>query len=198
MKALLTIIFSLTVALSVYAQTDGINYQAVIIDPNPLELPGVNAQGNILPNATVTIRFTIINAQNEEEYQEIQTTTTDAYGMVNLVIGEGQPTGLGTGDFTKISWDGTSKSLGVDIDFGGSGTSFTDMSRQELTFVPHAFHRDITATGTLTVDDLTDLNGELTVQGPTNLNSSLDVANASPTNLTGTLTVGAAATLNGH
>ena len=196
MKILLPITFFLAATLSAYAQNDGMSYQAVIIDPNSKELPGVDAQGNILPNASVSIRFTILDASNIEEYQEVQTTNTDQYGMVNLIIGQGEPTSVGTGDFTLISWDGTSKSLRVEIDFEGTGNSFTDMNRQELTFIPYAYHRDITATGTLTVDDATDLNGELTVQGPTNLNSSLDVNNDNATNLSGTLTVEATTSLN--
>ncbi len=196
MKILLPITFFLAATLSAYAQNDGMSYQAVIIDPNSKELPGVDAQGNILPNALVSIRFTILDASNIEEYQEVQTTTTDQYGMVNLIIGQGEPTSVGTDDFTLISWDGTSKSLRVEIDFEGTGNNFTDMNRQELTLIPYAYHRDITATGTLTVDDATDLNGELTVQGPTNLNSSLDVNNDNATNLSGTLTVAAATSLN--
>ena len=188
MKKLLLVICIITNALALNAQTDGITYQAVIIDPNPQELPGVDAQGNILPNAVVALRFTILDANNLEEYQEVQITNTDPFGMINVIIGHGEPTNLGTGDFTMISWDGTAKSLRVDIDFAG-GDSFVDMSRQELTFVPYAFHRNITATGTLTVDDLTFLNGELQVQGPTNLNSSLDVNNQNATNLSGSLTV---------
>ena len=196
MKTVLSIIFILMATLTVYAQTDGISYQAVIIDPNPKELPGVDAEGNILPNAAIAVRFTILDSNNAEEYQEEQTTTTDQFGMINLMIGQGDPTGAGTGDFTLISWDGDPKSLQVEIDFEGTGNNFVDMNRQELTFVPYAYHRDITATGTLTVDDATDLNGELRVHGPTNLNSSLDVNNDNATNLTGSLTVGAATNLN--
>jgi len=43
--------------------------------------------------------------------------------------------------------------------------------------------------GTLTVDQATDLNSTLNVDGPTDLNSRLNVNNVSPTLLTGTLTV---------
>ncbi|MCK5101869.1 MAG: hypothetical protein KAR17_03605, partial [Cyclobacteriaceae bacterium] len=120
MKTVLPIIFFLIATLPVYAQTDGISYQAVIIDPNPKELPGVDAEGNILPNATIAIRFTILDSNNAEEYQEIQSTKTDQFGMINLMIGQGEPTGAGTGDFTLISWDGDPKSLQVEIDFEGT------------------------------------------------------------------------------
>lgn len=187
-KLLLTLI--LLASIQAFAQTDGISYQAVIIGPDNQELPGVDAQGNILPNATVSIRFTILDANNTIEYQEVQTTNTDQYGRINLLIGEVDPDG-----FTQISWDGTNKDLKVEIDFSG-GSSYVDMSREKLTFLPYAYHRNITATGTLNVDDATFLNGELTVQGPTNLNSTLDVNNNNETNLSGELHVEGATTLN--
>ena len=182
MKNLILALFVLA-SLNLVAQTNGISYQAVIVGPDNQELPGVDAEGNILPNATIAIRFTILDANNIAEYQEVQTTNTDQYGRINLLIGQMDPDG-----FAKISWDGTNKDLKVEIDFSG-GSNFVDMAREKLTFLPYAYHRNITATGTLTVDDLTFLNGELQVDGPTNLNSTLNVNGGNATNLSGDLTV---------
>jgi len=184
MKKLLLIAILLFATGNLFAQADGMNYQAVIINPNIQEIPGADVSGNILPNTTVSIRFTIIDANNAIEYQEVQTTTTDQYGMINLLIGIGDHDA-----FTLISWDGTNKDLKVEIDFKG-GTNYVDMSREQLTFLPYAYHRNITATGTLKVDEDTFLKGELTVEEPTHLNSTLDVNNNSASNLTGDLTVG--------
>lgn len=39
------------------------------------------------------MRFEIRNATNQLEYQENINTKTDAFGMVNLVIGSGNQTG---------------------------------------------------------------------------------------------------------
>lgn len=191
MKRILAITLFLIVNTLLFAQTDGISYQAVIIDPNVQEIPGVDIEGNILPNTTIAIRFTIFDATNTEEFNEIQIAETDQYGMINLMIGS-----VNHDEFTKISWDGATKDLSVEIDFSGVGSNFIDLSRQELTFVPYAYHRNITATGTLSVDDATYLNSELTVEGPTNLNSSLDVNNNNNTNLTGMLNVDGATGLN--
>jgi hypothetical protein len=168
MKKLYLLTLFLYGCLHLFAQTDGISYQAVIINPQGQELPGVDAQGNILPGTEIAIRFTIIDANNIDEYQEIQYTYTDAYGMVNLLIGETDPDA-----FAQINWDGTNKELKVEIDFGGTASEFVDMSREQLTFVPYAYHRNITAHGTLQVDDAAFLNSELQVEGPANLNSSL-------------------------
>ena len=191
MKRILILFIIFIANMPIFAQTDGISYQAVIIDPDAKEIPGVDVVGNILPNATISIRFTIFDANNTEEFTEVQTTETDQYGMINLVIGVEDHDG-----FTSISWDGTAKDLKVDIDFSGTGSDFLDLSRQALLFAPYAYHRNITATGTLDVDGTTNLNNELIVDGPTNLNSSLDVNNINPTNLTGTLSVDEATNLN--
>lgn len=187
MKKVLTLALFLFAGLQIIAQTEGITYQAVIIGPDGQEIPGVDAQGNILPNAEIALRFTILDANNLERYQEVQTTYTDQYGRINLLIGKVDPDG-----FEQIDWDGTPVDLKVEIDFSGAGTSFIDMSRQELNFVPYSYHRNIIAHGTLVVDDIADLNGELTVAGPTNLNSTLTVHNNNATDLTGSLTVGGA------
>ena len=154
-----------------FAQTDGISYQAVIIGPDKQELPGVDAEGNIFPDAAIAVRFTILDETNNVEYQEVQTTNTDAFGRINLLIGSVNPD-----EFMKISWDGSNKDLKVEIDFSGAGSNFLDMSREQLTFVPYAYHRNITAAGTLKVDDATELNSELLVKGPTQLESVLAVA----------------------
>lgn len=190
MKNILVLLCFFCLAIQTHAQTDGITYQAVIISPEALELPGVDSEGNYLPNATIAIRFTIYDQFNQLEFQEVQTTTTDEFGRINLLIGEGNHD-----YFKEMNWDGTPKDLKVEIDFD-AGTNFELMSREALTFLPYAFHRNITATGTLTVDERTYLNGELQVEGPTNLSSTLDVNNGNATNLSGTLTVDGETNIN--
>ncbi len=190
MKKILTLTFFVCAMFQAMAQTDGITYQAVIIDPEALELPGVDVSDNFLPNTTIAIRFTIYDSGNQLEFQEVQITDTDDFGRINLLIGDAEHD-----YFKEISWDGTSKDLKVEIDFE-AGNNFETMSRERLTFLPFAFHRNITATGTLTVDDRSYLNGELIVQGPTTLESTLDVINENATNLTGTLTVAGETNLN--
>ncbi|GAA3589330.1 hypothetical protein Q4Q39_14600 [Flavivirga amylovorans] len=191
MKRIFTQLLFLLFILNVSAQTDGISYQAVIIGPDVLELPGVDSEGNYLPSTTVAIRFVIFDSGNEVEFEEVQVTTTDEFGRINLIIGA-----VEHDNFEKINWDGTAKDLAVEIDFEG-GNNFVDMSREVLTFVPYAYHRNITATGTLDVDDDTFLNRELTVDGPTTLNSTLSVNGGNATTLTGDLTVDGTTNLNG-
>ena len=155
-----------------FSQTDGITYQAVIIDNNPNEIPGVDIPSNNLPSVALEVRFTIIDNTNSNEYQETHSTTTDPYGMINLTIGQGRPS---IGAFSQIYWS-DEKLLTVEIDLN-DGNGMVEFSSQQLTYIPYVKHREIVATSTLDVD------------GVTNLNSALTVNNQSPTLLTGDLTV---------
>ena len=184
MKKIISLFLFLFATLGV-AQTDGLSYQAVIIDPNPQELPGADLTGNILPNTPIAVRFTILDVGQAIEYQEIQNTTTDKFGMINLIVGQGQPTSA-TLTFTGIKWNGTRKSLQVEVDLDGT---YTDLSSQVLTFLPYSFHRDITATGDVVVNGEVEFRGDLVVEGTTDLKNTLTVNNRSATNLSGTLTV---------
>jgi hypothetical protein len=184
MKKLLSILLLLTAVLKLSGQSHGITYQAVIIDKDAQEIPGVDITGNYLPTQPLTIRFTIQDENEVIEYQELQSTVTDKYGIINLTIGLGTTTVSSPGIFTGIDWNGMPKDLKVEISIGESGSDFTELSFQTLYFVPYAFHRNITATGTMIID------------GASTLNSSLEVANGSPTNLTGSLAVTGASTLN--
>ena len=190
MKKLFVFAFILFASIKLTAQTDGISYQALILNPKNQEIPGQDVSGNIFPNKKLEIRFTIINAVGVVEYTEVQSTTTDSYGMINLVIGQGAPS---YGIFTKIMWDGTKKDLKVEINLNGS---YTDLSNQTLLFTPYAYHRDIMATGDLLVAGKVGFSGDLIVEGTTDLNKSLTVENGSITQLTGSLDVDGAVAMN--
>ncbi|GAB1856343.1 hypothetical protein MHTCC0001_11780 [Flavobacteriaceae bacterium MHTCC 0001] len=194
MQRIITFILFLFISISAFAQTDGITYQAVIIGPDELELPGVDSEGNYLPSTEVAIKFTILTpGTNIVHFTEVQMTTTDEFGRINLIIGA-----VEHDDFEKIEWDGVPKSLKVEIDFNG-GRDFVDMSIEKLTFVPYAYHRNITATGTLIVDDNTTLRGELLVENlATNLGGTLNVNNGNATSLSGDLTVDGETNLNNN
>ena len=60
MKKIVLILTLLTTVIT-HAQTDGLSYQAVIIDSNVQELPWQDATGNILPNEVITLRFSILD-----------------------------------------------------------------------------------------------------------------------------------------
>ncbi|MDA9340121.1 hypothetical protein N9Q78_01895 [Polaribacter sp.] len=132
MKKLLLIVMFMTTLFQGFSQTKGISYQAVILSPTPQEIPGVDAQRNILANSTIAIQFTIVDASGSEVFQEYHTTSTDRYGMINLSIGNGTTT---YSSFNDIVWDGTTKKLKVGIDFSG-GSNFSPLSEQNLSYMP--------------------------------------------------------------
>ena len=141
MKRLLFLLLFLVSVLQGFSQTVGISYQGVILNPDPQELPGLDAQGNILANSIVSIQFTVVNESGIQEYQEQHNTSTDRYGMINLLIGSGSATG-GT-DFTDILWNGTTKKLKVGIDFS-AGSNFIALSEQDLTYMPQPPSAEVT------------------------------------------------------
>lgn len=192
MKRIFTLTLFLFISVCIHAQTDGISYQAVIIGPDDLELPGVDSEGNYLPTTDISIKFSIIApGSGIVEFTEIQDTTTDELGQVNLIIGA-----QNHDEFDDIDWNGTPKSLKVEIDFK-NGDGYMDMSIEKLTYVPYVAHRNITASGTLYVEGDTTLEGTLTVENlAANLGGTLNVNNGNETNLSGNLNVTDQSTTN--
>lgn len=177
MKKFILLALSFFVMVELYSQSHGINYQAVIISRESQEIPGLDIAGNIIPNHDILVRFTILDVAGTVDYQEEHATTTDAYGMISLIIGQGTQTSISPKTFKEIDWNGAPRDLKVDISLSQTEVFYTDFSKEQLNFVPYAYHKNITATGTLDVE------------GSTTINSRLDVMNGSPAKLTGTLTV---------
>jgi hypothetical protein len=116
---------------SIYCQTNGISYQAVILDPS----------GNApLVNQTICLQFKITNSSSLIDYQETITTSTDDFGMINTIIGSGIPTGGLAATFNGIVWDETPKRLIVEIDLNATCSSFIEISNQPFTSVPYALY----------------------------------------------------------
>lgn len=180
-KILLILLFTIGF-FSVNAQIDGISYQAVIIDNNPQEIPGIDIPANNLPQKPLAVRFTIIDISGSIEYQETHETETDPFGMINLMIGRGEVTASSEGQFNQIYWS-DAKTLTVEIDLE-DGNGFVPFSEQAMTYIPYVKHREIVATSTLDVD------------GATNLNNTLNVNNGSTTTLSGDLYVEGTAYFN--
>lgn len=123
----------------IYSQTTGITYQAVILNPDGEHIPGFNNDRLPLSNKLVCLRFKIF-AGATLEYQETMPTTTDEFGMVNIVIGTGTPAGGTAATFAEIVWNGSPKSLVVEVDVKALCTNFIEISNQPFTAVPYAFY----------------------------------------------------------
>lgn len=74
-----------------FAQTAGINYQALILNSEIIQIPGADVEQNqvTLGLEDVSFRFTISDEAFQDLYVEEQSTITDENGMISLIVGEG-------------------------------------------------------------------------------------------------------------
>ena len=75
MKKLNLLFVLLILSVTGMAQTDGLSYQAVILDPEAQEIPGQDITNNVLINAPLTVRFTILKRDGTILYKETQGNT---------------------------------------------------------------------------------------------------------------------------
>jgi hypothetical protein len=144
---LLIIMLSL-LSLSTFAQTNKktLNYQAVILDPKAIDIPGASIVGQPLNKGNVCLRFSLLNAQGGLDYEETQQVTTDEYGLVNVAIGTGAQAQAGNStsiykSFDSILWNSSVKSLKVSVSYDGC-SSFKQVSSQALNYTPYALYAE--------------------------------------------------------
>lgn len=137
MKKILLLLVVLVSSVT-FAQNNGITYQAVIYSTSGESVPGIRNSNSPLSNKAICLQFSIVDASFSTEYQEKVTVTTDDYGMVNLVIGNGTQTGGYANSFNAIVWSNPNKYLKVSVDQTGNCSSFELFSDQILTYVPFA------------------------------------------------------------
>jgi hypothetical protein len=107
----------------------GISYQAVA-----RQMP----DGDELPNTPLTVRIRVLNQSQVLEYEETHSTTSNAFGLVNLVIGQGVATGNGlVVGFDEINWASGSHYVEVGMIYPGV-TEFQTVGSSELLSVPYA------------------------------------------------------------
>jgi uncharacterized protein (TIGR02145 family) len=126
-KQLFSFFLSFLIPSFLLAQVpQGIPYQAVIRD---------NA-GAPLVNTPILVRFTLHQNTTDGaiEYQETQSATTNAFGVINTQFGTGTPT---QGTFAGIVWSNTSKFIQVEAN---DGNGYLDMGTQQMMSVPYAMY----------------------------------------------------------
>jgi len=146
MKHFTLFITAILMSLAMLAQTldsptggpQGINYQTVIRD----------GDGNILPDTELSLQMTIRSGAPDGEvvYAETHDVITNAFGLVNLVIGYGTPQ---NNAFSDINWGDGDKYLETAIDLTGGGT-YTILGVTQFLSVPYAFHSQTTETFSVT------------------------------------------------
>jgi hypothetical protein len=95
-----------------------------------------NASGQILGNQAVGLRISVLanSATGDVRYVETHTVTSDAFGVMNFVIGAGTPV---TGTFSNMNWSGEAMFVKIEADFAG-GTNYTDLGASRVWSVPFA------------------------------------------------------------
>ena len=147
-KLILTLIALFTIATQVFSQApQSFKYQAVLRD----------GAGIVLSNQIVSFQLSILegNETGTSIYTETYTTTTNSYGLVNLLVGEGSTV---NGDFTTINWAENSHFLKVELDETG-GTTYVHIGTSKLNSVPYALNAKTAETaGNVFSGDYTDLS----------------------------------------
>ncbi len=135
-------------SLNAYAQTNRktLNYQAVILDPKAIDIPGASITGQPLNKGNVCLRFSLLNAQGGLDYEETQQVTTDEFGLVSVAIGTGSQAQAGNStsiykSFESIVWNASVKSLKVSVSYDGC-SSFKQVSTQVFNYTPYALYAE--------------------------------------------------------
>ena len=139
MKNYLNIIFFLLFPICLNAQSPlGINYQAV----------ASNELGAELVNQNINVKFTILSGSpvGQSEYVELHPTTTDSYGLFNLVLGQGYYQSGNASTLAEINWGDNTHYLKVELDPSGNN-SFIHMGTQQMMSVPYALYAESSGDG---------------------------------------------------
>jgi uncharacterized protein (TIGR02145 family)/uncharacterized repeat protein (TIGR02543 family) len=129
MKQFSFLLATILMSLSLLAQTpSGINYQTVIRD----------GAGDILPDTELTLQMIIRSGAPDGAvvYQETHDATTNAFGLVNLVIGSGIPQ---SGTFEEINWGADAHYLETSADLDRS-KDFQVLGVTQFLSVPYSLY----------------------------------------------------------
>ena len=132
-------------SLSTLAQTSKktLNYQAVILDPKAIDIPGASITGQPLNKGNVCLRFSLLNATGGLDYEETQQVTTDEFGLVSVNIGVGTQGSSNSiyKSFESVVWNSSVKSLKVSVSYDGC-SSFKQVSTQVFNYTPYALYAE--------------------------------------------------------
>ena len=146
-KRIRVIVLLLFMGLCAWAQApQKMTYQSVVRDVN----------NSLATDRSVSARVWILqgSADGAAVYIETQTATTNANGLMTLVIGEGT---VVSGSLTAIDWANGPYFLKAEVDPAG-GSNYTQVTVQELLSVPYALYAEQSGDGfSGDYNDLTNL-----------------------------------------
>ena len=160
MKHITFLIFLACSLMPAFGQTpEGVSYQAVATDQ----------EGATLANQSIAVRFSILESSPTgiSVYVESHNTSTDPYGMFDLVLGMGIHEGGVASSLGDVNWGLNTHFLKVELDIDGSG-SFVSMGTQQMLSVPYALYASKAGTSINDQDkDSTNELQSLTLSGDT-------------------------------
>jgi len=131
MYKLSAFLMALAISGSLYAQVpQKFNYQGIARD----------AKGNPMGGKTLSLKLSVLPTSDASaaEYEEVQTVSTNEFGLYTLQIGNGQSL---TGDMKSVKWETGNKYIRVAIDPQG-GSNYVDAGTTQLLSVPYAIYAD--------------------------------------------------------
>jgi hypothetical protein len=130
MRKINGMLLALVVAITAAAQQPtGFSYQAVLR----------NSSGQVLANQSVMVKLSITSSDGSTTYYaESHSTSTNQFGLVNLVVGGGT---VLSGNLAVVPWGTGQQSLKVEVSTNG-GTTFGDLGSQPIHAVPLTTYSD--------------------------------------------------------
>ena len=128
-KTILVFVLFLNGHLFSFSQApESFNYQTII----------KNAQGEAIANQEIAMQISILEASpsGTSVYTETHQPETNSFGLVNLLIGEGE---VVLGDFETIAWGEDSYFIKIEMDITG-GAAYTEIGTMPLLSVPYALY----------------------------------------------------------
>jgi hypothetical protein len=124
---------------------EGLSYQAIARETG----------GNELVNQSLTVRITILtnSITGDAALQEVHDVVTNAFGLFQLTIGQGIPTGVAPFDqLSELNWGQQPHFIRVEVDTPLS-EGFVFLGTTALLAVPYAYHA-------ATADRATEIDGD--------------------------------------
>ena len=114
---------AITTAASTFGQ-NGFAYQAVIR----------NAEGQLITNKQVDVKFTLLH-DGSEYYVEKQSVTTNEYGNIQVVVGEGTKV---DGDYANVPWNTLDIDMKVEVSVDKG--AFVELGTTKVQASPYAIY----------------------------------------------------------
>jgi len=131
MKKTILLTAALLITIGLFSQVpQAFQYQAVVHDE----------AGNLLINRDIGVRVNIVPENNNgtATFSETHRVTSNSFGMINLVIGEGSRE---KGEFSDINWGEGSYYIKMEMDVHG-GTDYKEVGTTQLLAVPYALYAE--------------------------------------------------------